>query len=128
MAAKKETSTFPEELLSRYDQLIKNLPGVERKGVTMPYTSLNGNMFSFLTKEGTLALRLSAEDLAECIKKHNTSLCEAHGTVLKEYVVIPDKLLKDTKEIKKYFQKSFDYVGSLKPKPTKKSAPKGINR
>src|SRR5262245_42442244 len=46
------------DALSRYEKLIATNPNVERKGATMPYTSLNGHMFSFLTKTGKLALRL----------------------------------------------------------------------
>lgn len=39
---------------------------------------------------------------------------------MKEYVVVPDQLLKKTKELKTYFDLSVAYVGSLKPKPTTK--------
>jgi len=51
MGVKKEQSNHSEETLELYDKLIAALPGVERKGATMHYTSLNGNMFSFLTKK-----------------------------------------------------------------------------
>jgi hypothetical protein len=34
---------------------------------------------------------------------------------------VPDKLLKNMKELKPYFDASFKYVLSLKPKPGKKS-------
>jgi hypothetical protein len=36
--------------------------------------------------------------------------------VLKEYVVVPDELLAKTRELKKYFDLSVEYVGGLKPK------------
>ena len=82
-------------------------------------------MFSFLTKEGTLALRLSEDDRAAFLKKYKTRLCEQHGTVLKEYVEVPEGLLKKTPELKTYFDASYEYVASLKPKPTKrKPSPK----
>jgi hypothetical protein len=77
-------------------------------------------MFAFLTKEGTLALRLPADAREEFIRKYKTALCEQHGTVLKEYVVVPGKLFKKTKELQPYFNQSYEYVGSLKPKPTTK--------
>jgi len=35
-------------------------------------------------------------------------------------VRVPDVLLKNTKELKPYFDMSFEYVQKLKPKPTKK--------
>ncbi|MFT5265293.1 MAG: hypothetical protein ACI8YQ_004044 [Polaribacter sp.] len=47
-----------------YDKLIAANPAIERKGKSMPYTSVNGHMFSFLSKEGTMGLRLSREDRA----------------------------------------------------------------
>ncbi len=99
-------------------------PDVERKGAAMPYTSLNGHMFSFLTNTGKLALRLPDDERGAFLKKYKTRLCEQHGTVLKEYVEVPDALLKKTRELKKYFDVSSAYVASLKPKATtrKKSA------
>jgi hypothetical protein len=46
------------DVLDLYDRLIATQPDLQRKGATMPHTSLNGHMFSFLTPEGHLALRL----------------------------------------------------------------------
>jgi hypothetical protein len=40
---------------------------------------------------------------------------------MKEYVIVPDEPLENTKELDSYFKISFEYVNSLKPKPTKKS-------
>ncbi|MFN3151752.1 hypothetical protein [Bremerella sp.] len=118
--AKKSTTDIPGDKLKLYESLVSTRPDIERKGATMPYTSLNGHMFSFLTKEGTLALRLSDEDRDAFLKKYRTTLCEQHGRVMKEYVVVPDRLLKKTKELKTYFDLSVTYAGSLKPKPTTK--------
>ncbi len=53
-------------------------------------------------------------------KKCDTELCVQYGSLMKEYVVVPDALLRDTKKLKEYFEISYAYVGSLKPKPTKK--------
>jgi hypothetical protein len=112
--AKKEI--VDASLLALYDALIKTVKSVERKGASMPYTSVNGHMFSFLDKEGRLGLRLSEEDRKEFLNKFKTKLCEQHGTVLKEYVLVPDKLFKNTKELSAYFKSSLKYVSSLKPK------------
>jgi ABC-type transporter MlaC component len=83
-------------------------------------------MFSFLTKTGKLALRLPTEERDAFLKKYKTTLCEKYGTVLDEYVEVPDVLLEKTQELKKFFDLSYAYVGSLKPKPTtrKKKAAK----
>lgn len=103
-----------------YEELVQTIPDLERKGKTMPYTSINGHMFSFLDKENTLGLRLSEEDREAFIKKFNSRLMEQHGRIMKEYVIVPQTLLGDIKTLSTYFKKSYDYVSSLKPKPTKK--------
>ncbi len=106
--------------LELYNKLIESHPDIERKGKTMPYTSINGHMFSILSKEGVMGLRLSKNDREDFRVKFNSELMVQYGSIMKEYVVIPAKLLVDTKTLLKYLQKSFDYVSSLKPKPTKK--------
>jgi hypothetical protein len=106
--------------LKHYEALIATHPEVERKGAAMPYTALNGHMFSFLTKTGTLALRLPEQEREAFLKKYKTTLCEQNGAVLKEYVEVPDALLAKTKELQKYFGMSHAYAATLKPKPTKK--------
>jgi TfoX/Sxy family transcriptional regulator of competence genes len=115
----KAAPSVPAYSLEAYERLVATNPHVERKGAAMPYTSVNGHMFSFLTKTGTLALRLPTDQRDAFLKKYKTKLCEQHGTVLEEYVEVPDALLKKTRELKKYFDLSYDHVASLKPKPTK---------
>jgi hypothetical protein len=56
--AKKRTS-IPEDKLRRYEQLIGTLPGVEsRANFGAGYTAVNGNMYTTLSKHGTLGIRL----------------------------------------------------------------------
>jgi TfoX/Sxy family transcriptional regulator of competence genes len=111
----------PPELLELYARLIGTHPEIELKGgVKLPYTSHNGNMFSFLTKEGTLALRLSRAEREAFLQKYNTKLCEQHGAILMEYVAVPDALLRNTIELESYLKLSFAYVQTLKPKASKK--------
>ena len=120
MAAEKEQTQSPSEKIALYDKLIATNSQVERKGANMPYTSINGNMFSFLSKDGSLGLRLSKEDRDAFIKKYHATLFEQHGIVLKEYVEVPEEVFNNTKALKKYFDLSYKYVQSLKPKQTKK--------
>ena len=117
---KKDKGNIHTDKIDSYRKLADGYADVELKGDTMPYTSLNGHMFSFLSKEGSMGIRLPAEEREAFLKKYKTNLFEAHGTVLKEYVTIPDKLLKNTKELKPYFDSSYQYVKSLKPKSSKK--------
>ena len=108
------------ESLKLYDKLVATNAAVQRKGATVPYTSVNGHMFSYLGKTGELALRLPADALGPFLKKYKTTHCQLYGVVQKEYAMVPDKLLRKTSELKKYFDISFAYVSSLKSKPTKK--------
>jgi hypothetical protein len=108
----------PEDKLALYEKLVATIPGVPRRGATVPYTSLNGHMFSYLTKEGKVALRLPPEASEAFLTKYKTTLVTAYGVVQKEYVEVPDALLKKTSELKRFFAVSFSYVESLKPKAT----------
>lgn len=107
--------------LAIYEKLVDTNPSIQRKGDTMPYTSLNGNMFSLLGKDGSLGFRLSKEDREEFLMKYKSKLMEQYGAVMKEYVLITDQLLNSPKELKKYFDLSFAYAKTLKPKPTSKT-------
>ena len=73
-------------------------------------------MFSRLDPSGKMALRLPAGEREEFLKKYKTTLFHAYGIVQKEYVTVPDALLNNTKELKKYFDISVRYVRALKPK------------
>ena len=114
--------TIPPERLKLYDRLVESNPKIQRKGKTTPYTSLNGHMFSFLSKDGIMGLRLSKDDREEFIQKYNTRIMEQYGRIMKEYVVVPYDLLNDTQTLSKYLLKSFNNILTLKPKPTKKKS------
>jgi hypothetical protein len=115
MAGKHAIVPPTPQTLALYDKLVATTPGVERKGVTLPYTSLNGSMFSFITSHGGLAIRLSAEDKAAFEAKYKTKPVVQHGAVMKEYVAVPDALLKKTAELKAFWKKSVAYAKTLKP-------------
>jgi hypothetical protein len=115
-------NNIPADKLDLYEKLVATNPKVERKGAANPYTSLNGHMFSYLNRSGSLALRLPADEREKFLKKYKTTLFEAYGAVMKEYVTVPDRLLRNMKELRKYFALSYQYVGSLKPKPSKKKS------
>ncbi|HYM20885.1 MAG TPA: hypothetical protein VEW28_07770, partial [Candidatus Kapabacteria bacterium] len=63
-------------------------------------------------------------EIEKFLKKYKTVQPVQYGVVMKEYVLVPDSLLKKTVELKPYFATSFKYVSSLKPKPTTKSKKK----
>ena len=110
----------PAESVALFDALLATNPAIERKGATMPYTSVNGNMFSLLTEDGTVALRLPEAEREVFLKRYDTSLSVQYGVVMKEYVQVPASLLKNTRELAKYLDISYRYACSLRPKPTTK--------
>ena len=116
----KPKHSIPADKLEFYEKLLATNPDVERKGATDLYTSRNGHMFTFLNPQGVLALRLPQDEREKFVQKYKTPPFESYGMVMKEYVTVPDHLLKQTAELKKYFDISFNYTGSLKPKPKKK--------
>jgi|SRR6185312_1833099 len=116
---------MPEKSLSRkeqtelYNKLVATHAEAVRKGDTIPYTSVNGHMYSYLSKDGFLALRLPEPSKNEFLEKYKTTLVTAYGIVQKEYVTVPDNLLAKTDELKPWFDLGYEYTAGLKPKPTK---------
>jgi hypothetical protein len=55
--AKSAANAAWQQKLDLYEKLVATNPGVERKGATVPCTSLDGHMFSYLAKEGKLRRR-----------------------------------------------------------------------
>ena len=71
-----------------------------------------------MSKEGKLALRLPPDQREVFLKKHNAKLCKAYGVVQPEYLEVPASLLSSTRELKRFFDARYNYVASLKRKPT----------
>ena len=107
--------------LAAYEALVTTHPDLERKGAGMPYTSVNGHMFSFLTAGGTLALRLSAADRQAFVDHYASEPVVQHGAVMKEHVAVPGDLLNRLEELAPWFDRSAAYVRTLKPKKTSRS-------
>ena len=120
MATKSKPSAPPADKIALYEKVVAQFPEVERKGDNVPYTSLNGNMFSYLHKDGTLGLRLPENAREAFLKENKAKLMEAYGIIQKEYVAVPPKLLSDAGAMKKYFALSYEYAKTLKPKATTK--------
>jgi len=114
-----------EEKVEFYNKLVATQPNAVRKGDTIPYTSLNGHMYSYFTKDDFMALKLPEPDRSEFLDKYKTTLVQQYGIIQKEYVTVADSLLANTDELKPYFFISYQYTSTLKPKPTAKGKNKG---
>jgi len=114
--SKNKTANAPSEIVELYDKMVASCPEVLRKGATMPNTAVNGHMFSFVHTTGAVALRLPASAREEFINKYGTKLYDAYGVIQKEYVLVPESLLRNTEELAPYFAMSNEYTKTLKPK------------
>lgn len=113
---------IPAAALKQYDLIVSKIPGMERKGKGSPYTSMNGNMYTMMRKDGALGIRLSKEDRESFMEKFDAVPFENYGSMIREYVEVPESVLMDTEIMVEYMIKSHDYAKTLKPKSTKRAA------
>jgi hypothetical protein len=106
----------PADRLALYEELVASVEGVERKGAANPYTSRNGYMTSFIDKEGEVSLRLSRADQVEFIERYDSRIPVQYGKDMPDFAVVPADLLERADELRPWFMKSWDFVGSLDPK------------
>ena len=111
----------PEEALEQYQAVVDASSGDALvKGAKNPYTSRNGHMFSFLDADGSMALRLSDELGEEFKSIYDSGPVIQYGSVMRGYVSVPMVLLADTNELTAWFDKAYDWIGTLAPNPTKR--------
>ena len=106
--------------IEAYDRLLATHPQTERKGKNLLYTSVNGHMFTVFSTDAKLGIRLPKAEREAFLGKFDSVVLRSYGHNMPEYVTVPEALLEDTDALKPYLFMSYDYVTSLKPKPTKK--------
>ena len=77
-------------------------------------------MFSFLVADGTIAIRLSDEMDEEFRAAFDSGDVTQYGATMRGYSSVPAALLVDTATISSWFDRSWEWIGSLPPKPTTK--------
>ncbi len=122
MGRKKPTES--SKTLKAFELLVAPIEDLEIKGAKSSYCAVNGNMICFLTSDDQLALRLAKADREKFLAQHEDCVCIQHGTVMKDYVVVPDSILNNKRKLKVLFVKCLDNGYSLKPKPTSKKKAK----
>ncbi len=105
-------------VLAAFDAMIAAVKGVERKGATMPYCAINGNMVAMISKADVIGIRLSEADLKAFEFVGGTPFEGTPGYISKEYAAVPKTLLADSKALQTWFRLSYNYASKLKPKPT----------
>lgn len=119
----------PAPLVKTFEDVMRRFPeAVVRKMFGFPAAFVNGNMMGGLFQD-SMMLRLSAADLATIREKAGAKPFEPMpGRVMREYVVVPEAILKSKVELNMWVGKAFAYTSSLPAKPTKASGKKGAAR
>ena len=112
----KATYQGPADRLALYEALVASVEGVERKGAANPYTSRNGHMTSFIDKGGEVSIRLDKADREAFIDQYRSGISMQYGKEMKEFVVVPDGLLERQDELRPWFVRSWECVGTPGPK------------
>jgi hypothetical protein len=120
MAAAKKVTAPPDKVLL-YERLLAAVEGVDRKSnFGSAYTAVNGNMYSMISKQGVVGIRLPEPDRSAFLARHDTELFRADPAwpPSRELVAVPDDLLQDTEALRPYLEGSLRYALSLRPKAT----------
>ena len=111
----------PSEALAAYTEVVGHSgSGAEVKGAKNPYTSRNGHMFSFLDANGAMALRLPPEMTDEFRSTYESGDVIQYGATMRGYSSVPPDLLTSTDTLAEWFDRSWEWIGTLPPKPTRK--------
>ncbi|NNF33927.1 MAG: hypothetical protein HKN68_07450 [Saprospiraceae bacterium] len=105
-----------EEKVKLYDSILEVHPECIRKGKNNPYTSMNGHMFSMVTKEGQVAIRMSKDVRAKYMEEVNPEEVVTYNTMMKEYIEISDEMLNDQEAVLSLLDQSIEYIKTLRPK------------
>ena len=63
-----------------------------------------------------MALRRSEELIEEYGRNHSTQPVIQYGSVMRGYVAIDDELLEDVVALTEWFDRSYEWIGTLDPK------------
>ncbi|MGD8534446.1 MAG: TfoX/Sxy family protein [Candidatus Aminicenantes bacterium] len=118
----------PPELITLLDKMLLSFDCQKRMMFGYPVYFVNNNMFTG-THQHNVFLRLSESDREEILSKGDefSPFEPVKGRIMKEYVVLPDSILNDSRKLQKWLNRSYDYVSSL-PKKELKSKTKKRNQ
>ena len=107
----------PDALVRRFAGAMADVPGAQvRKMFGYPAAFVHGHMFAGLFQDAMI-LRLSAEDRADLSRRPGAKPFEPMpGRPMREYLVVPPKMLDSPSELQHWITKALAYAGSLPPK------------
>ena len=117
----------PERLVERFGQVVPPEPAVERRSMFgYPCAFLNGHMFCGLYQDHFI-LRLPAPVRVKFLAQPDAKIFEPMpGRPMKEYVLVPPKVLSSDLAMRAWLKEARAYVAALPPKarPRKEVNPK----
>ena len=116
----------PPEHIRLFGEMLAAFPLIQKRRMFgYPCAFFQGQMFAGLFQD-SFVLRLSAEDRAQFLQLDGTLPFEPMpGRPMKEYVVLPERLLTQEESLHCWLEKAFAYAGSL---PAKEPKRKGIQK
>ena len=106
----------PQELIDLFASVLPGPPATGRKMFGYPAGFVNGNMFMGLF-QNEMILRLPEDARQELVKRLGGKPFEPMpGRPMREYVSLPQSLMKDRKDLLAWVAKALAYGSSLKPK------------
>ena len=115
----------PPELVRLFEDAMRQIPEAQvRKMFGYPAAFVNGNMLGGLFQD-SMMLRLSADDRATIKDQAGAKPFEPMpGRVMREYVVVPEAIVKSKAQLKAWVGRALAYTGSLPAKAGKSSRKK----
>ena len=107
----------PEELISFLHDTMKDVVAEPKKMFGYPVYFINGNMLIGIFGN-SLFLRIPPPEQEEVFKRYkgSSNFAPMPGRIMKEYIVIPEKIYKDKTKFGGLLSKSLEYTASLPPK------------
>lgn len=102
--------------LEAYRDLVDRYFGDTVKGKANPYTSMSGNMYSFLDDIGRICLRMQEDDRARYAAALGTPPVKQYGATMKGYVAIPEDELSNEHLLQEMFDLCLQHARTLKKK------------
>jgi hypothetical protein len=110
----------PPELIERFNELVPIDPAIERRtALGLPAAFVGGNLCMNL-HGGSMVLRLPDDARADLLALPGAKTFEpAPGKPQKEFVVVPDDVLRNAKAVKEWIAKAVAFAKTLPPKAPK---------
>lgn len=114
----------PEGLVAAFTRAAEAVPGASvRKMFGYPAAFLSGNMFAGIFQEHTIA-RLPQETREALIEQGGRPFEPLPGRVMKEYVVLPEKVTRSRRLLEDWISEAASYARFLPPKADRSKKPR----